>query len=47
MAAQEFFENEHKSIPLGRLNAQVQAGYFITAVRAIRLDVEARDGCGF
>lgn len=47
VAAQEFFENEHESIPLGRLNAQVQAGYFITAVRAIRLDAEPVTGADF
>ena len=35
VAAQEFFEAEEERIPLGRLNAQVQAGYFITVVRAL------------
>jgi len=47
VAAQEFFEAEEERIPLGRLNAQVQAGYFITVVRALGLDAGPITGVDF
>ena len=47
VAAQKFFEDEGERIPLGRLCAQVQAGYFITAVRALGLDVGPITGADF
>lgn len=47
VAAQKFFEDEGERIPLGRLCAQVQAGYFITAVRALGLDAGPITGADF
>lgn len=47
VAVQEFFEDEDERIPLGRLCAQVQAGYFITAVRALGLDAGPVTGADF
>ena len=47
VAAQKFFEDECERIQLGRLCAQVQAGYFITAVRALGLDAGPISGADF